>query len=92
MKKETTQELTVRMQIAMHMVPTGYAIRHVRTGSEYMVQGHALHVGDLTPMVSYCPLADPVVVFSRAVKDVQAKFVRIDGKEWKSLHSMDAKT
>jgi hypothetical protein len=89
MARETTQELMVRMQIAEHMVPSGYAIRHVRTGGEYIVHGHALRVGDLTPMVSYSPFLG-TVVFSRAVDDVQAKFVRIDGMEWKSLHSMKA--
>ena len=92
MKRETTQELMVRMQIAEHMVPSGYAIRHVSTGGEYMVDGHALRVGDLTPMVNYSPRLGPVVVFSRAVEDVQAKFVRIDGMEWKSPQSMGAKT
>jgi hypothetical protein len=87
MNRETTQELMARMRIAEHLVPAGYAIRHVRTGGEYMVRGHSLRVGDLTPMVSYSPLTGPVIVFSRAAQDVQRKFVRVDGNEWKSIHS-----
>jgi len=89
MKRETPEELSLRMKAAQHLVPAGYAIRHVRTGGEYIVRGHSLRVGDLMPMANYSPLTGPVIVFSRAAEDVQKKFVRIDGKDWKSIHSME---
>lgn len=79
----SSDELMVRMQAAENMVPQGYAIRHVKTGGEYMVKSHSLRVGDLMPLVNYAPLVGPVVVFARAVTEVQSKFVRVDGKEWK---------
>ena len=89
MKRETPRELQIRMRAAAHLVPAGYNIRHVRTGGEYIVRGHSLRVGDLAPMVNYSPMNGPVIVFSRVAADVQAKFVRMDGKEWKSLNSME---
>jgi len=89
MKRETPQELQLRMQAAEHLVPTGKHIRHVRTGGEYVVRGHCLRVGDLMPMVNYAPLTGPVIVFSRAARDVQSRFVRMDGEDWKSVHSME---
>lgn len=90
MKRETPQELQVRMRAAAHLVPSGCNIRHVKTGGEYIVRGHSLRVGDLAPMVNYSPLTGPVIVFSRVAADVQAKFVRMDGEDWKSIHSMEA--
>lgn len=92
MKRETPQELQVRMRAAEHMVPAGKHIRHVRTGGEYVVRGHCLRVGDLMPMVNYSPLTGSVIVFSRAAQEVQSKFVRMDGEDWKSVHSMEAQS
>ena len=85
MKRETTEQLMVRMRYAQDLVPQGLVIRHVRTGGEYMVRGHCLRVGDLAPMVNYSPLTGPVVVFSRVVSDIRAKFVRMGGEEWPLL-------
>ena len=82
MKRMTTDELVDRMKIAEKMVPQGFTIRHVRTGQEYMVRGHAMRVGDLELLVQYSPLAGSVVVFSRPVSEIQAKFVRRDGEHW----------
>lgn len=90
MKRETPEELQVRMRAANHLVPAGRVIRHVRTGGEYIVRGHSLRVGDLAPLVQYSPLVGPVVVFSRAVADVQAKFVLSDGDAWPTLPAAEA--
>ena len=90
MKRETPEELQVRMRAANHLVPAGRIIRHVRTGGEYIVRGHSLRVGDLAPLVQYSPLTGPVIVFSRVVTDVQAKFVISDGEDWPTLPSAEA--
>lgn len=82
MRRETPEELQARMRAADHLVPQGRVIRHVRTGGEYMVRGHSLRVGDLALLVQYSPMTGPVIVFSRPVFDVQAKFVLADGQDW----------
>lgn len=92
MKRETPEQLQVRMRAANHLVPAGRVIRHVRTGGEYVVQGHALRVGDLAPMVNYRPLTGPAVVFSRTASDIQAKFVISDGEDWPSLSNFEIDT
>lgn len=89
MKRETPQELEIRMRCANHLVPQGRVIRHVRTGGEYMVRGHALRVGDLALIVNYAPITGPVIVFSREAFEVQAKFVLSDGDEWPSLPTFE---
>lgn len=85
MKRETPEQLQVRMRAANHLVPQGRIIRHVRTGGEYMVRGHSLRVGDLAPLVNYAPVTGPVIVFSRLATDIQAKFVLAAGEDWPSL-------
>ncbi len=90
MKRETPNQLQVRMRAADHLVPKGRLIRHVRTGGEYMVRGHALRVGDLAPMVNYSPSTGPVIVFSRTAPDIRAKFVLVDGEDWPSLETFKA--
>jgi len=85
MKRESIEELQARMCAANRLVPQGRIIRHVRTGNEYIVRGHALRVGDLVPLVAYSPVSDTVVVFSRALQDIQAKFVMSTGDVWPVL-------
>ena len=82
MKRLTDDQLMKLMIVSQDMVPAGYVIRHVRTGAEYMVRGHALRVGDLGLLVNYSPLTGPVVIFCRTAADIRAKFVRSDGKAW----------
>lgn len=89
MKRESTEQLTARMRHAQCLVPQGFFIRHVRTSGEYIVRGHCLRVGDLAPMVNYSPSTGPVVVFSRTVEDIRAKFVRMDGKDWRLLADVE---
>ena len=90
MKRETPEQLQVRMRAADHLVPQGRFIRHVRTGGEYIVRGHSLRVGDLAPLVNYSPRTGAVIIFSRAVADIQAKFVLSDGEDWPSLETFAA--
>lgn len=92
MKRESPQELQIRMQAANHLVPKGIVIRHVRTGGEYIVAGHSLRVGDLAGMVQYRPLTGPVIEFSREATGIQAKFVRADGEDWRDLKTLQATT
>ena len=85
MTRETTEQLQARMAAAEMLVPAGRFIRHVRTGVEYLVRGHALRVGDLALMVQYSPRLGPVIVFSRDVEGIRAKFVLKSGDEWPDL-------
>jgi biotin carboxylase len=82
MQRETTEQLQARMNAAERLVPAGWFIRHVRTGGEYLVRGHSLRVGDLALMVNYSPRFGPVIVFSRTVDDIRAKFVLAGGNPW----------
>lgn len=82
MKRETPEQLQERMKAAERLIPKGRFIRHVRTGVEYIVCGHALRVGDLALMVNYSPSYGPVIVFSREVEGIRSKFVLSDGEEW----------
>ena len=70
----------------------GAVIRHVRSGGEYIVVGHALRVGDLAGMVQYQPTTGPVVTFSREAAAIQAKFVRASGDEWRGLETFQETT
>jgi len=90
MTRLTTDQLTDRMKIAQTIVPQGFVIRHVRTGYDYMVRGHSLRVGDLELLVQYSPLFGPIVIFSRTLSEIQAKFVRHDGQRWALVHDDDA--
>jgi len=85
MTRETTEQLQARIATAERLVPAGRFIRHVRTGVEYLVRGHALHVGDLALMVQYSPRFGPVIVFSRDVDGIRAKFVLTGGDEWPEI-------
>lgn len=87
MPRETERQLQVRMLAAEHMVPKGYRIRHVRSGAEYMVHSHALRIGDLETLVNYASIAGPMIMFSRKLSEVQAKFVRVDGEDWQGLEN-----
>jgi hypothetical protein len=82
MKRETPEQLQARMRAANQLVPAGRCLRHVRTGGEYIVQGHCLREGDLALMVLYRPLTGPCIVFSRTVEGIRAKFVIADGENW----------
>jgi len=90
MTRLTTDQLVDRMRVAQTTVPEGFVIRHVRTGYDYMVRGHSLRVGDLELLVQYSPLFGPIVIFSRTLSEIQAKFVRHDGQRWALVHDDDA--
>ena len=83
--RETMEQLEHRMLAAERLVPVGCGIRHVKSGGEYLVTGHAVRVGDLALMVQYSPRHNTGVVFSREVAAIRAKFVRCDGEEWSEV-------
>ena len=82
MKRETTEELQARMQAARNLVPAGLLMRHRRTGTQYVVRGHSLRAGDLRALVQYAASYGPVIVFSREIDEVRAKFELSDGERW----------
>lgn len=79
-------QLRTRTEDAGSVAPYGLVIRHVRTGGVYLVRGHTLRAEDLEMMVTYRPRNTESVHFSRALTEILAKFVRVDGKSWVQAH------
>lgn len=85
MRRESIEELQVRMAQAETLAPEGHFIRHVKSGGIYMIRGHSLRESDLEALVEYSPQHGPVVLFSRPLSEVRARFVLVNGEQWPLL-------